>query len=92
MGRKGDGDSGPCLRLGQFEGTGVDRGVVDEDVDRFGDLFGLLDGLLHDVGSGFESAKTNVKSNDADHSIAVRLDYTQSLQYECCLRPSRHSP
>lgn len=37
------------LRLGQFERPGVDRGVVDEDVDRFGDLFGLLDGLLHNV-------------------------------------------
>jgi hypothetical protein len=52
-GERGDGGHVPCLRLGQFERSGVDRGVVDQDVDGFGDLFGLLDGLLHDVASGF---------------------------------------
>lgn len=48
-GGQGDGGHVPCSRFGQFEGTGVDGGVVDEDIDRFGDLFGLLDGLLPDV-------------------------------------------
>jgi hypothetical protein len=82
----------PCLRFGQFERSGVDGGVVDEDVDRFGDLFGLLDGLLHDVGPSLELAKKHVKFNNADYSIVVRLDYTQPPQFECCLRPSRNSP
>ena len=34
--------------FGQLEGPGVDGSIINQDVDRLGDLLGLLDGLLED--------------------------------------------